>query len=101
MGPALTNAPYGAPLGAMMALAFSSSDVLFAANSAREQNGATVTSVHLVSIDAFTGFVTDVGALPGNVDALAFGPAVPEPSSLALLGAGAVIAVLLEQRSRR
>jgi len=44
--------------------------------------------------------VTDIGALPGNVDALAFSP-VPEPSSIALLGLGAIIAGLLQRRSRR
>ena len=83
-----------------MALGFSSSNTLYAANSAREQNGATITTVNLVTINPVTGVVTDIGALPGNVDALAFSP-VPEPSSIALLGLGAVIAGFLQRRSRR
>jgi hypothetical protein len=69
VGPALTGEPFGPPMGAMMALDFSNTDVLYAPNSAREQNGATVTTVHLVTINTATGVVTDIGALPGNVDA--------------------------------
>ena len=100
VGPTMTGAPHAGLLGAMMALGFSSSNTLYAANSAREQNGATITTVNLVTINPATGVVTDIGALPGNVDALAFSP-VPEPSSIALLGLGAVIAGLLQRRSRR
>jgi hypothetical protein len=102
VGPTMTGAPNGAPLGAMVALGFSSSDILYAANSAREQNGATVTTVNLVTINTSTGAVTNIGSLPGNVDALAFGPAaVPEPSSIALLGVGMVAAGWWRRRARR
>jgi PEP-CTERM motif-containing protein len=102
VGPTMTGAPHAGSLGAMMALGFSSSNILYAANSAREQNGATITTVNLVTINPATGIVTDIGALPGNVDALAFGPtAVPEPSSIALLGLGAVIAGFLQRRRSR
>jgi PEP-CTERM motif len=100
VGPTMTGAPHAGSLGAMMALGFSSSNTLYAANSAREQNGATITTVNLVTINPATGVVTDIGALLGNVDALAFSP-VPEPSSIALLGLGAIIAGFLQRRSRR
>jgi hypothetical protein len=100
-GPTMTNAPYGAPLGAMMALGFSATDILYGANSNRAQNGATATAVELVTINTSTGVVTDIGALPASVDALAFGPAVPEPSAVALLGCGALIAGFIRRRSRR
>jgi hypothetical protein len=101
VGPTMTNAPHAGTLGAMMALGFSSANILYAPNSAREQNGATVTTVDLVTINTSTGLVTDIGSLPGNVDALAFGPAVPEPSSIALLGVGVAIAAFLKRRARR
>jgi hypothetical protein len=101
VGPTMTNAPHAGTLGAMMALGFSSSDILYSPNSAREQNGATITTVNLVTINTSTGLVTDIGSLPGNVDALAFGPAVPEPSAIALLGVGAIIAGFLKRRARR
>jgi hypothetical protein len=96
----MTNAPHAGTLGAMMALGFSSANILYAPNSAREQNGATVTTVDLVTINTSTGLVSDIGSLPGNVDALAF-TAVPEPSSIALLGVGAAIAAFLKRRVRR
>lgn len=90
VGPTLTNAPFAAlsPAGVMNALAFSSGGVLYGSNSDRAQNGATITSVDLVTINTVTGLVTNIGALPGNIDAIAFSPAaVPEAgSTLAILG---------------
>jgi hypothetical protein len=91
VGPTLTNSPHAGSLGAMNALAFSSASVLYGTDSDRAQNGATTVAVNLVTINTTTGVVTNVGVLPNDVDAIAFGPAVPEPSTVALLGAGAAI----------
>ncbi len=101
VGPTMTNAPFGAPLGAMNALAFNSSDTLYASDSDRAQNGATTVQVDLVTINTTTGVVTNIGSLPNDIDAIAFGPAVPEPSVLALLGMGAVAAGFWRRRKNR
>jgi hypothetical protein len=69
-GPALT----GGPLvnGAMTAMAFSTGGVLFAIDSNR--SGSPTTN-SLVTINTATGAITNIGALPGDMDGLAF--AVP------------------------
>jgi len=99
-GPLLTNSPHAGNLGAMNAFAFSGADVLYGTDSDRAQNGATTVAVNLVTINTTTGVVTNIGVLPNDVDAIAFGPAVPEPSTVALLGAGAIMAGLLRRRAR-
>lgn len=98
VGPTLTNSPHAGSLGAMTALAFNSAGTLFGSDSDRAQNGATTVSVDLVTINTATGVVTNVGALPNDIDAIAFGPAVPEPSSLGLLAIGAGIFGYLRRR---
>ncbi len=100
-GPLFTNSPHAGTLGAMNAFAFSGANVLYGSDSDRAQNGATTVAVNLVTINTTTGVVTNVGVLPNDVDAIAFGPAVPEPSTLSLLGAGAVVAAFLRRRARR
>jgi hypothetical protein len=99
-GPTLTNSPHAGTLGAMNALAFNSADVLYGTDSDRAQNGTTNVAVDLVTINTTTGVVTNVGVLPNDVDAIAFGPAVPEPSTVALLGAGVLMAGLFRRRAR-
>ncbi|MEY2545915.1 MAG: hypothetical protein QOG48_1032 [Verrucomicrobiota bacterium] len=98
-GPGLTNAPYAGTLGAINALTFNSLGVLYGSNSNRAQNGATVTAVELITINTATGAITDIGALPGNTDAIAF--SVPEPSSSLLLMSGFVIFTAVVRRMRR
>lgn len=101
VGPTLTNSPHAGTLGAMNALAFNSAGTLFGSDSDRAQNGATTVAVDLVTINTATGVVTNVGAIPNDVDAIAFGPAVPEPSSFALLATGAGIFAYLRRRKLR
>jgi len=61
--------------------------------------GATQGLSHLVTIDAATGSVTDIGVSVTHLDAIAF-QVVPEPSTMALLlGAGAV--ALLANKRRK
>jgi hypothetical protein len=84
----------------MNAFAFSGANVLYGTDSDRAQNGAITVAVDLVTIDTSTAVVTNVGALPNDVDAIAFGPAVPEPSTVVLLGTGAVIGGVLRRRQR-
>lgn len=67
VGPRLTGAPY---IASMSSMSFSSSDVLYAVNS----NLSAPAKTALVSIDTKTGFVKELGALPNDVDAIAFGP---------------------------
>jgi hypothetical protein len=98
VGPTMTGSPHAGTLGAMNALAFNSASVLYGTDSDRAQNGATTVAVNLVTINTTTGVVTNIGVLPNDVDAIAFGPAVPEPSPVALLGAGAIIAGFLRRR---
>ena len=91
----LTGAPLGGNLDAM---AFSDLGTLFGVNT----NGGGPT--HLVTIITSTGVITDVGSSLGNLDAIAFqqSTAVPEPSTLTLLGIGAVglLGFCLRQRKR-
>jgi WD40 repeat protein len=101
VGPTLTNSPHAGTLGAMNALAFNSAGTLFGSDSDRAQNGATTVAVDLVTINTATGVVTNVGAIPNDIDAIAFGPAVPEPSSVALLATGAGIFTYLRRRKSR
>jgi hypothetical protein len=68
VGPTLTGAPLADSINAM---AFNSAGVLFASDSDRGSSPATV---HLVTIDPNTGAVSDVGALPGDTDAIAIVP---------------------------
>jgi WD40 repeat protein len=101
MGPTLTNSPHAGSLGAMTALAFNSAGTLFGSDSDRAQNGATTVSVDLVTINTATGVVANLGQLPNDIDAIAFGPAVPEPSSLSLIAVGAgLVGYLRHRRSR-
>jgi hypothetical protein len=103
VGPTMTNAPFAAnsPQAVMNALAFNGANVLYGSNSDRAQNGATSVNVDLVTINTSTGVVTNIGALPVNIDAIAFGPAVPEPSSILLLGVGAGMGWFLRRRAAR
>jgi hypothetical protein len=101
VGPTMTNSPHAGTLGARNALAFNSANVLYGTDSDRAQNGATTVTVNLVTINTTTGVVTNIGVLPNDVDAIAFGPAVPEPSTVVLLGAGAIIMGGLLQRRVR
>jgi hypothetical protein len=92
-GPAITGAVFPQSMNAM---AFSGA-TLFAVNS----NTAGVASTHLVTINTATGAVTDIGALPNDTDAIAFGPAlasgafsVPALSTWALILTALLIAAL-------
>jgi hypothetical protein len=100
-GPLLTNSPHAGSLGAMNAFAFSGANVLYGTDSDRAQNNATTVAVNLVTIDTTTGVVTNIGALHNDVDAIAFGPAVPEPPIVMLLGAGAIVGAIWWRRNRR
>jgi IPTL-CTERM motif len=85
-GPALTGAPFTA---AMNSMAFNNGGVLFAVNS--DTGGPANTT--LVTINTTTGAVTNIGALPLNIDGLAFGPAVPT-NAVPTLGTWALIAMM-------
>ncbi|HEY4999035.1 MAG TPA: hypothetical protein VII36_07825 [Usitatibacter sp.] len=70
-GPALTGAPFPDLING---LAFSSRGVLYGNNS----NGGQPTLANLVMVDPRTGQVTNVGPLPNDTDALAFGPEISD-----------------------
>jgi hypothetical protein len=72
-GPRIVGAPYVSSINSM---AFSDSGVLYAVNS----NMGTPAKTNLVTIDPKTGQVKDIGALPGDVDPLAFAPAASAAS---------------------
>jgi hypothetical protein len=76
-GPAITGAPTPDAIDAM---AFSSSGTLFAVDTNR--SGSPTTNF-LVTINTATGAVASVGALPGDMDALAFAPLLaPTPAAV-------------------
>jgi len=66
-GPTISGAPF---VSAVNSMDFSQSGALYAVNS----NMGTPAKTRLVRIDVGTGKVTDVGALPADVDPLAFAP---------------------------
>ena len=66
---------------AINALDFSNTGVLYGVDRNQAYN--------LVTISTATGHITDIGPTVNLLDAIAFAPtAVPEPTSLALLGCG-------------
>jgi hypothetical protein len=72
VGPRLTGAPYIASLNSM---AFSPSGTLYAVNSNLSAPAKSI----LITIDAKKGEVKEIGPLPNDVDALAFGTSNAEP----------------------
>jgi hypothetical protein len=92
-GPTLNGAPF---VSAVNSMAFSDSGMLYAVNS----NMGAPAKTRLIRIDRETGRVTDVGALPADVDPLAFAPSRAlatqrhlESSWSGLLAAGAALFV--------
>lgn len=82
--------------GAYAALAFDSTGVLYGL----DLGPSPAQQTHLTTFNLSTGAVTDIGASVDLLDAIAFGPAVPEPSTVVLLlGAGAI--ALLNTLRRR
>ena len=71
VGPRLVGAPYIASLSSM---AFAPTGALYAVNS----NLSAPAKTSLVTIDVKTGEVKEIGALPNDVDAIAFGPTAVE-----------------------
>ena len=69
-GPTLSGAPF---VSAVNSMAFSESGALYAVNS----NMGAPAKTRLIRIDLATGRVADVGALPADVDPLAFAPTRP------------------------
>jgi hypothetical protein len=53
---------------------------------------------HLVTINLATGALTDLGATPVDLDAIAFVAAVPEPATLALTGLGTAFVAFRRRR---
>ncbi len=88
-GPAITGAPFPE---AMNSMAFNGA-TLFAVNS----DTGGVASTHLVTINTATGAVTDIGALPNDTDAIAFGPALAPvgPVTVPTLGEWALVLTVL------
>src|SRR4051812_49321462 len=96
VGPTFSGAPndFGGLQGngTINSLAFTSSDVLFGANS----DQLSPANVELVTINIVTGAITDLFGLPDNTDAIAFQlTPVPEPSTAGLILFGAVGAAVL------
>jgi hypothetical protein len=75
-GPQLGGAPFP---GLISGLAYSPTGVIFAINT----NFGTSSSANLVTVDASTGRVTDVGPLPNDTDAMTFGRSTASPKSFA------------------
>ena len=62
-------------------------------------NRGTPAGTRLVTLNLATGVLTDLGAAPNDLDAIAFGAAViPEPATLALTAAGAALAAFRRRR---
>jgi len=80
--------------GAYGALSFDANGVLFGL----DVGSGSPPPTHLVTFDLTTGAVTDIGASVTSLDAIAFAP-VPEPSTLALFGAGLAALVIRGRRS--
>ena len=79
------------------AMDFDRSGMLFGVQTDR----GSPTSTHLVLINTSTAGLTDIGPSVSNLDGIAFQQSVPEPSSLALLAAGAAGLVIIARRHRR
>lgn len=96
---AFTNitAPFLPGGGSYAALAFNGS-TLYGLNSGTAVGGVTPT--HLVTFDQTTGAVTDLGSSVNFLDAIAFSP-IPEPGSMLLVGAPAIVGLLLNRRRRK
>lgn len=77
VGPIINGAPF---VSAINSMAFSSEGALYAVNS----NLGSPAKARLVTIDVRTGAVTEIGALPADVDPIAFTATVPAGSSLLL-----------------
>ena len=73
-GPTLSGAPF---VSAVNSMAFSESGMLYAVNS----NMGAPAKTRLIRIDRSSGQVTDIGALPADVDPLAFAPSMALESS--------------------
>jgi len=69
-GPAITAVPVA---GALNAMAFSPAGVLFAVDT---NQGGPASTNNLVTVSTATGVAANIGALPANTDAIAFGPAL-------------------------
>ena len=76
-GPAITGALFPASMNSM---AFNGA-TLFAVNS---DNAGPAASTDLVTMNTATGAVTDIGALPNDTDAIAFGPALAPAGGLSV-----------------
>jgi hypothetical protein len=87
-GPTLAGAPI--PGGTINAASFSAGGVLFAVNG--NFGGGPD---NLVTIDTATGAVTNIGALPTNIDAIAFGAGGASSSGIPTLGQWALFAMAL------
>jgi hypothetical protein len=74
IGPPLVGAPFP---DLISGLAYSPNGELFAINS----NFGTSSSANLVTIDVETGKVTNIGPLPSDTDAIAFGRTIGTPRS--------------------
>lgn len=71
VGPTISGAPF---VSAVNSMAFAADGALYAVNS----NLGAPAKTRLVRIDPATGRVVDVGALPADVDPLAFAPTRPQ-----------------------
>lgn len=98
---AFTNitAPFLPGGGSYAALEFNGS-TLYGLNSGSPISGVNPT--HLVTFDQTTGAVTDLGSSVNFLDAIAFSPTpIPEPGSMLLVGAPAIVGLFLNRRRRK
>jgi len=100
VGPTLTGAPNGGVSGRINAMAFSETGILYASNLDTTDVLGQLGPANLVTINVLTGQVTNIGALPGNTDAIAFF-IVPEPATTVLLMVGAAGFVVMGVCRRR